>query len=151
MIGSTIIYEFHEMCCPYHIACIHTDEQLTDEQLLEKLQQLTGRSLDNDNIERYVTIIDHNRLRGLTILGEEIDNNIILELRKFFPESVENMADDTAFGSFSYKFSEQKAAEFVWNNRCAGEISEFMAERNARKAQEYRDHRKELKEKEKND
>ncbi|EBS4516511.1 hypothetical protein DQT32_03680 [Salmonella enterica subsp. enterica serovar Braenderup] len=127
MIGSTVIFEYHEMCYPYHIACFHSDHQLSTEQLKAEMCKLLGWDSMDDWYSQSLTFIDHNRLRGLTILGEEIDNDTKRALRRFFPEALKDMGNDHAFGNFSYQYYDAKANEVIWMNQYHDEMKEHLS------------------------
>ncbi|QOI72446.1 hypothetical protein pEaSNUABM50_00430 [Erwinia phage pEa_SNUABM_50] len=151
MIGSTVIFEYHEMCYPYHIACFHTHKQLTNEELEAEMCKVLGWDEMDDWHRHSLKFIDHNRLRGLTILGEEIDPDIIRALKRFFPESLKGMGGDQSFGNFSYQYYDAKANEVIWMNLYQEELQECLHELQKASAILYQERRSREKEERKND
>lgn len=147
MIGSTVIFEYNEMCLPYVIACFHTHEQLTNKELEEEICKVLGWGEMNDHYRQSLTFIDHNRIRGLTILGEEIDPTIKRNLKRFFPESLKDMDDDHTFGNFRYKYCDNKADEVIWMNMYQDALKDCLHELQAKSAKEYKERRASEKEK----
>lgn len=141
MIGSTVIYEYHEQGSPYVIACFHTSEQLTNEELEKEMLRVLNKKSFDDWHKQCLIFIDHNRLRGLTILGEEIDNDTKRALRRFFPEALKDMGNDHAFGAFSYQYYDVKANEVIWMNQYHDEMKEYLSGILRESAKRYKEER----------
>lgn len=126
MIGTTVTYENREMGQSYLIACFHTCLQLSDEELEVEMCKILGCDRMNDRERCHLTFIDHNKLRGLTLLGEQIDNKTEIALKRFFPESLKDLHNNEVFGNFSYLYRDSKAKEVIWMNKYYNDIKGFV-------------------------
>lgn len=128
-LGTTCIFDFHEMCCPRILYIAHFEEQLTITQAQEKMSKITGYDLQgNSYYSACLEYVDNTRLYHLCQLGEETEevNKAKDILNRYRPQILKRTINGMLSNPLLLKFYAIDAEEYMYQQRFYYKIKELL-------------------------